>query len=364
MSVKTIRAVHLLLAIVVAWLGAICVLSPRASAVDDATDLVDFNRDVRPILSDKCFFCHGPDGEQLQAGLRLDDRTIATSKLDSGAIAIVPGDPNESELVYRIESFDEDERMPPLEAKLPPLTAAEKRLIRRWIEQGAHWEDQWSLVPLGEVSVPRVEDKTWPRNPIDRFVLARLEAERLGPSPEARMETLPRRVSFDLTGLPPTPEEVLAFLDDTSPDAYEQVVDQLLASPRYGEHMTVHWLDLARYSDTFGYQVDRDRRVCPWRDCVIRALNKNLSYLGLTLQCARCHDHKYDAVTQKEFYQLSAFFDNIDESGLSSYFTQSTPTPTLQLADDEQKQRIADLESLGFMMGKACSNFWRSQLEI
>lgn len=386
MGARLTTAAHVLLGFAVAWSAA------GAWAQDDPNRPIDFNRDIRPILSDKCFHCHGPDAEQRQAGLRLDQREGATSELDSGVTAIVPGKPDESELIYRVESEDEYERMPPADAKLPPLTAEQKELLRRWIAAGANWEEHWSLVPLRDTPLPAVKAQEWVQNPIDQFVLAKLEAKQITPAPEADKETLLRRVYFTLTGLPPTPTEVDAFLADESPDAYEKVVDRLLASPRYGEHVAVHWLDLARYSDTFGYQVDKDRRVWPWRDWVVKALNENLPYddfitwqlagdllpdatdeqilatafnrlhpqnaeggsteeefrieyvadrvetfglafLGLTVQCAKCHDHKFDPITQKEFYQLSDFFDNIDECGLSSYFTDATPTPALLLTE-------------------------------
>lgn len=399
MGARSTSAAHMCLVLAAAWIG-----TASACADEVAARPVDFNRDVRPILSDKCFFCHGPDAEQRQAGLRLDDRAVATSELESGVTAIVPGKPDESELVYRIESEDEYERMPPLEAKLPPLTTEQKALLRRWVAEGANWEEHWSLVPLKETPVPAVNANDWPQNPIDRFVLAKLESKKLVPAPEADKETLLRRVYFTLTGLPPTPEEVEAFLNDSSPNAYEKVVDRLLASPRYGEHVAVHWLDLARYSDTFGYQVDKDRRVWPWRDWVVKVLNENMPYdqfvtwqlagdllpdatdeqvlattfnrlhpqnaeggsteeefrieyvadrvetfglafLGLTVQCCKCHDHKFDPLPQKEFYQLSDFFDNIDECGLSSYFTDATPTPALLLANEDQKRAIAGEEA-------------------
>ena len=292
--------------------------------------------------------------------------------------------------------------MPPADSKLV-LSPAEVDLIRKWIKQGATWQEHWSFVPVRPVAIPKVQDPGWPRNAIDSFVLARLEHAGLPPAPLAAREVLLRRVTFDLTGLPPTLEELDAFLADDSPEAYEKVVDRLLKSTRYGERMASEWLDVARYSDTFGYQVDRDRFVWPWRDWVIRAFNNNLPYdefvtqqlagdllpnatddqilattfnrlhpqkveggstpeefrveyvadrnqtfatalLGLTMECARCHDHKYDPLRQQEYYQLSAFFDKIDEAGLYSYFTSSVPTPTLRLMDEATKAKVAAAE--------------------
>ena len=357
---------------------------------------VDFALQVRPILSDKCFFCHGPDAAHREADLRLD--------LEEGAkdYAVVPGKPDESELIRRIASNDEDERMPPAATGLK-LSKSEIDLLRNWIKQGAPWNTHWSLKPIGDPSPPNVRQTSWPRNEIDRFILARLEREGLSPAGSATRERLIRRVCLDITGLPPTLAQLDEFLADNSPAAYEKLVDRLLASERFGEHMAASWLDVARYSDTYGYQVDRDRYVWPWRDWVIRAFNENLPYdrfitqqlagdllpnasddeilatafnrlhpqkveggstpeefrieyvsdrtetfatafLGLTFVCARCHDHKYDPISQKEYYQISAFFDNIDEAGLYSYFTPAVPTPTLWLTDNQLKQKIADVE--------------------
>jgi len=354
---------------------------------------VDFSRDVRPILSDRCFKCHGPDEAARQVELRLDRREDADYVLDGDS-------PADSELLRRITETDPDERMPPADSGLT-LNAEEIDTLRRWIEQGAAYQPHWSYRPLGAVQTPDVTDVNWPRNDIDRFVLARLEQAGLSPSPEAGRERLIRRLSFDLTGLPPTLEEIDAFLADASADAYETLVDRLLGRPEYGERMAAEWLDVARYSDSYGYQVDRDRFVWPWRDWVIRAFNRNLPYdrfvtwqlagdllpgatdehilattfnrlhsqkveggsvpeefrveyvadrthtfatafLGLTLECARCHDHKFDPVTQREYYQLFAFFNNIDEAGLYSYFTPAIPTPTLLLAGESTQAKLAD----------------------
>ena len=357
-----------------------------------AADRVFFNRDVRPVLSDKCYVCHGPDAEQRQAGLRLDVEDAAKQ------IAIVPGEPGQSELVRRIFSDDQDERMPPADSKLE-LTPRERDVLRTWIQQGASWDQHWAFVPLQSPSLPDIRYSQWPRNAIDYFVLSSLKEQSSVPSQEATRESLLRRISFDLTGLPPLLSEIDEFVADDAPDAWSNLIDRLLGSEHYGERMASVWLDLARYSDTFGYQVDRDRLVWPWRDWVIRAFNSNMSYsefitkqvagdllpnagdddiiattfnrlhpqkveggstpeefrieyvsdrtqtfatafLGLTMECCRCHDHKYDPITQEEYYQLTAYFDNIDEAGLYSYHTRATPTPTLLLLDERRRGRM------------------------
>lgn len=365
------------------------------SAIEAAAeDRVEFNRDVRPILSDKCFSCHGPDAKKRQAELRLDDRDVAVK-----AKAIVVGKPDASELIKRVLSDDPEERMPPESSKLERLTRQEVETLRRWIEQGAEYQNHWSFIPLKFTSNERN-----PSAAIDRLIADGLAKRNLKPQPEADRATLIRRVSFDLTGLPPAPAEIEAFLTDDKPDAYERLVDRLLQSEHYGERMAVDWLDVARYADSFGFQVDREREMWPWRDWVIRAFNQNLpfdqfvtwqlagdllpnatddqilatafnrlhqqeseggsveeeyrveyvcdrvqtfatAFLGLTFECARCHDHKYDPITQREFYQLFAMFQNIDEAGLYAFFTQSPPTPTLLLADAPAKDRVAALRS-------------------
>ena len=364
---------------------------PPAAA---AAPTVDFQRDVRSILSDKCFQCHGPDEETREADLRFDRRDGAAHVL------AVPGeDVDDSELMRRILSSDPDERMPPPSSKLK-LEPSEIATLRRWIAEGGEYTTHWSFRPLVPRAVPDVGRSPWPRNEIDAFVWKRLQAEGRQPAPEASRRRLLRRLCFDLTGLPPSLELLERFLADERTDAYERVVDQLLDSSAYGERMASDWLDVARYSDSYGYQVDRDRFVWPWRDWVLRSFNQNLSYdkfityqlagdllpsptddqilattfcrlhpqkveggsvpeefrveyvadrthtfgtamLGLTLECCRCHDHKFDPITQREYYQLFAFFNNIDEAGLYSYFTESIPTPTLLLAKDEQKKQLA-----------------------
>ncbi len=356
--------------------------------------MVDFNRHIRPILSDKCFFCHGPDPETQDADLRLDVRDAAIA-----AGAIVPGSPGDSLLLERVAHEDPDERMPPPKAKLGSLTPEERDLLRRWIEQGAEYRTHWSFVTIPEeVPLPDAGEG-WARNGIDRFVAAQLEERGLSPAAEATRERWLRRVSFDLTGLPPSLAEIDAFLADTSADAFETVVDRLLDSRAYGERMAADWLDQARFADTFGYQADRDMHVWPWRDWVIGAYNDNLPYdqfitwqtagdllpdatheqklattfnrlhrqtneggsndeefridyvndrvatngtvfLGLTLECSRCHDHKYDPISARDYYAMSAFFNNIDESGLYSHFTETVPTPALPLYEGDQEKRL------------------------
>jgi hypothetical protein len=357
---------------------------------------LSFNRDIRPILSEHCFACHGPDSASRKAELRLDQRDTAV-KLG----AIVPSKPDDSELVRRIFSADHDEVMPPPETKRS-LTTEQKDLLKRWVAEGAEYQAHWAFhaVP-GEVPVPSPgRSADWISSPIDAFVLDRLNREKLQPADPASREKWIRRVSFDLTGLPPTLEEIDSFVEDRSLSAYDKIVDRLLASPAYGERMANDWLDVARYADTFGYQADRNMHMAPWRDWVIRAFNSNLLYndfitwqiagdmlenptrdqrlatafnrlhrqtneggsieeefrieyvadrvrtmgtafLGLTFECARCHDHKYDPITQREYYSLTAFFNNIDEHGLYSHFTETAPTPTLLLyeADQESKHK-------------------------
>lgn len=359
---------------------------------------IHFNRDVRPILSNACYACHGPDSARREAGLRLDQRAAVIAKLDSGAKAIVPGNIEASELVRRVLTDNADERMPPLGSN-KKLTAAEIDTLKRWIAQGAEYQPHWAFVPPKHSNPPAVIDaKKWVRNDIDRFVLARLEREGLQPAGEAARESLLRRLAFDLTGLPPTIEEVKSFLADASPQAYEKMVDRYLASPAYGEQMARHWLDLARYADTNGYQYDTERQQWVWRDWVIDAYNRNIpfdqftieqlagdllpdttpaqrlatgfnrnhgvtieggvvdeeyrveyvmdrlvttgtTWLGLTVGCARCHDHKFDPLSQKEFYQLYAFFNQVPEKGLNGFEPKEVIASPLAAA---QNQQLAD----------------------
>jgi hypothetical protein len=396
------------------WLAPVSLffLAAGSGMVADPAGKLDFNFQVRPILADRCFKCHGPDEKARKAKLRLDlqETAYAFRDKDTRKAVIVPGKPEESELCRRIVATDDDDRMPPPASNLS-LNDDEKKLLRQWVAQGAEYKPHWAFIPVGEVPVPKPADSAQLRNPIVAFVLARLERENLKLSPEAPREALVRRLSFDLRGLPPSLAEIDTFLTDKSANAYEALVDRLLASPAYGEQQAQIWLDLARYADTYGYQNDVERDMSPWRDWVIRAFNQDLPYdqfitwqlagdllphptrdqvlatafnrlhrqtneggsveeefrieyvsdrvatagsafLGLTLGCARCHDHKYDPVSQKDFYRMSAFFDNIDESGLYSHFTHATPSPSLLLYRDGEEAKhdkvqraIADKEA-------------------
>jgi len=362
---------------------------------------VDFQREIRPILADTCYTCHGPDKSQRSTDLRLDTREGAFGDL-GGYKAIVPGRPAESEVIKRISSSDPDERMPPPKSGRQ-LNRQQIESLRRWIAEGAVWQDHWSFMPPQRPVEPEVRLNTWPRNALDRFVLAQLEKEGLSPSAEANKETLIRRVTLDLTGLPPTIAEIDAFLADSTADAYEKLVERLLASPRYGEHMAAAWLDAARYSDTNGYQTDSTRTMWPWRDWVVEAFNQNQPFdqftveqiagdllpdatdrqklatgfnrnhplngeggriaeesrveyvvdrvdatatvwLGLTAGCGRCHDHKYDPLSQREFYQLYAFFNNISESGAVDKGGNAAPVMAIRRPDpkiDQLETQIA-----------------------
>lgn len=361
---------------------------------------VDFNFQVRPLLSDRCFRCHGPDSAARKAKLRLDTRDGALRELEDGWVVVKPGQPGRSELIRRIFTDNEDDLMPPPDSHLS-LSSAEKELLKRWVSEGAEYQSHWAFLPVGKITPPVPARSKWVRNPIDAFVLSRLQREKLSPAPQASREILIRRLAFNLTGLPPTLAELDAFLADKSPDAYEKVVAHFLNSPAYGERMALDWLDLARYADTYGYQADVERDMSPWRDWVIQAFNENLPYdqfltwqlagdllpnptreqrlatafnrlhrqtneggsveeefraeyamdrvntvgmamLGLTMECARCHDHKFDPIKQTEYFSFLAFFNSIDESGLYSHFTRATPTPTLLLwSEDQEKQHAA-----------------------
>ncbi|MCA9031875.1 MAG: DUF1553 domain-containing protein, partial [Planctomycetaceae bacterium] len=364
-----------------------------------------FNRDIRPLLSDRCFHCHGPGEGNRQAELRLDqaDGPQGAYREEEGVIAIKPGSLNESELWARITSTDPDVVMPPPDSHKEPLDEKEQELIKKWIEAGAPYEDFWAFVTPSMPELPQNVDGA----PIDRFVRRRLASEGLSPSTRADKRTLIRRVTFDLTGLPPTREEVHTFLADDSPQAFEKVVDRLLESPHYGEHMAKYWLDLVRFADTNGIHHDHYRDLSPYRDWVIRAFNDNLPYddftryqlagdlypeptrdqlvasgfnrlhliidrgtalpeesftrnvidrvtsvgtafMGMTVQCAVCHDHKYDPFTMRDFYSLSAFFNNIDanpETGGRSGtdFLRGLQTPYINLTVDDQDARLNEL---------------------
>ncbi len=363
---------------------------------------IGFARDVRPILSDHCFACHGPDDRARKAGLRLDTQEGAFGALESGAHAIVPGKPGDSELILRVESRDPEELMPPRKFG-KPLSPEQVAVLRRWVEQGATWTKHWAFKAPVKPVPPAVKDQSWPINEVDRFILERLEDEGLRPEAEAARTALIRRVTLDLTGLPPTPEEVDAFLADRSARAYETVVDRLLDSPRYGEHMARFWLDAARYGDTHGLHLDNYREIWPYRDWVIRAFNANKPFdrfvveqlagdllpnptldqlvatgfnrchvstseggsieeevyvrnivdqvdtngtvfLGLSTGCARCHDHKYDPIRAKDYYQLFAFFNNIDGPALDGNSAKWAPLVAVPTAGQREALKKADAE--------------------
>ena len=397
-------------ALVLTSLVVSCAVLLAARAGDAAsTSRVRFNRDVRPLLSGRCFACHGP-GKQ-KAKLRLDqaDGEQGAYRERGGARAIVPGSPEDSELWYRITTDDPLDAMPPADSHKERLDARERDLIRRWILEGAEYERHWAFVAPTAPAIPAVRDEKWSGQAIDRLVMHRLEAEGLQPQPRADRRTLIRRLTLDLTGMPPTREEIAAFLREESPEAYEQLVDRLLASPRYGEHMARYWLDLVRFADTNGIHHDHFRDLSPYRDWVIRSFNSNLGYdrfvtdqlagdlfaeptedqriasgfhrlhriidvgtalpeesftlnvvdrvtsvgtafLGLTLQCATCHNHKYDPVSQADFYAMFAFFNNLDaapETGGRSGpdFLRGLQPPYIDLPTPEQAVALAELEA-------------------
>ncbi|MBI1356027.1 MAG: DUF1553 domain-containing protein [Acidobacteria bacterium] len=369
------------------------------AAALDPPQRIEFNRDVRPILSDRCFACHGPDAENRKTPLRLDTAEGAAVDLNSGGRALTPGDPSTSKLIERVRSDSPVLRMPPAYAGHDALTEPEIRVLERWIEQGAAFESHWAFRSPTRPHTPVVRRQDWVRNPIDAFVLARLEQEGLSPSREADKAKLLRRVSLDLTGLPASPVELDRFLSDRSPDAYEKAVRRLLDSPRYGERMALLWLDAARYADTNGYQSDGSRSMWRWRDWVIASFNQNMPFdeftveqiagdllpgatrdqilatgflrnhrtnaeggiveeefmveyaadraettatvwMGLTVGCARCHDHKFDPIKQKEFYQLFAYFNNLDERGLVYNFGNDGPQIKAPTREQDAKLEI------------------------
>lgn len=379
------------------FLAAMFVSAP----VGWADDQVLFNRDIRPILSENCYACHGPDESKRMTGLRLDSESGAAAALSNGREAIVVGDPEASELFLRVSTDDEARRMPPAAFGHEPLAEGEIELIRLWIEQGATWQGHWAYLPPQRPAVPAARYPGWPANPIDSFVLQRLQEERLEPSPPASRETLIRRVTLDLTGETPQLADVDNFLADASPAAYETLVDRLLASPGYAERMAIRWLDAARYADTNGYQTDAARDMWRWRDWVIDAFAANKPFdeftveqiagdmlpdarldqivatgfnrnhrgngeggiidaeyaveyvvdrvdttstvwLGLTVGCARCHDHKYDPITQKEYYELFAYFNNIPERGKAFKYGNSPPMVKAPTFEQEEQLRKLD----------------------
>ncbi|MEK6249265.1 MAG: PSD1 and planctomycete cytochrome C domain-containing protein, partial [Planctomycetales bacterium] len=365
-----------------------------------ADDAIDYNRDIRPILSEHCYQCHGPDENHRQGGLRLDQQESAMGEADSGELAVVPGKPEESELVRRIHSDDADQIMPPADSN-KELTDQQIQLLQKWIQQGAAWREHWAFVAPRRPVEPQL-DSAWPQNPVDRFILDRLRGEELQPSSTASRETLIRRVTFDLTGLPPTLDEIRVFLADSSPQAYERLVDRLLASPHYGEHMARFWLDAARYGDTHGLHLDNYREMWLYRDWVVRAFNANMPFnqftieqlagdlldgstqdqkiasgfnrchvttseggsikeevyvrnvkdrvsttgtvfMALTLECTSCHDHKYDPLTMKDYYSLFAFFNSLDGAALDG--NRKEHAPFVRVHDDESQSQLDGIQS-------------------
>lgn len=388
---------------------SLCLLLISASAF--AAEDIRFNRDIRPILSENCFYCHGQDPKHREADLRLDVRDEAV-KAHEGVTAIVPGKPEQSEMLKRLLSHDADEQMPPPESNRK-VTPAQIELIRRWIAQGAPYEKHWSFVSPERAPAPKVTDVSWVRQPLDRFVLAKLEAEGLKPSAAATPASWLRRASFDLTGLPPTPAEIKAFESEAAQKgdaAYAAAADRLLASPRFGERLAQEWLDVARYADTHGFNNDSARSMWRWRDYVIESFNANMPFdrfvteqlagdllpkptpdqrlatafnrnhvinseggiideeyrveyvadrvrttstalLGLTMECARCHDHKYDPITQKDYYRMFAFFNNVFEYGEDGRVANAVPllvTPTREQQAEIRRmdEKLADLDRL------------------
>ena len=365
---------------------------------------IDFNLHVKPILSDRCFACHGPDEAARKADLRLDIEEGAFVALgeEKNRYALSPGNLRKSEVYHRLISDDPDFTMPPPESNLS-LNDQEKATIIRWIEQGAQWKRHWSFIPPEKADIPSVEQQDWPQNEIDNFVLAKMEQHQLQPNQQADQVTLLRRLYFDLTGLPPSPNAIDNFLKDNSPNAYEKVVDKLMSSHAYGERMAMEWMDVARYADSHGYHADGYRMMWPWRDWVIEAFNQNMPYdqfmtlqlagdllpdpdreqilatafhrnhpmtaeggivdeeyrleyvfdrtittaktfLGLTIECARCHDHKYDPISQKEFFQFSAYFNNLNELGMTG--DDGNTGPMLKLTDKVTQQKLDSVKDL------------------
>lgn len=359
---------------------------------------ISYSFDVKPILSDKCYACHGPDAGTREAGLRFDTEDGAYVPLgeNNDRYAVIPGDVENSEMMKRIFAKDVHKLMPPTHSNLS-LNDYEKKILKKWIKDGAKWNTHWAFKAPEKSEVPEVNDKKWVNNEVDHFILKKLESEGLTPSVIATKEKLIRRISFDLTGLPPTLEEINDFTTDTSPNAFEKIIDRLLASDAYGERMALDWMEVARYADTHGYQDDLERTMWPWRDWVISAFNKNLPYnqfvkwqlagdqidnasleqivasgfnrnhkitqeggvideeyrveyvmdrtnttskafMGLTMECARCHDHKYDPISQKEFYGMYSFFNQLNEKGRMEY--GETPEPSITLDQKMVKEKL------------------------
>lgn len=381
-------------------LTGVVVLTSRAVETASAPakpdkSIIQFNRDIRPILSENCFACHGPDPAARKEGLRLDQEQGLFGDRKGGK-AVIKGDPKKSLLYQRVTSNDDDEIMPPAKSHKEPLKPKQRELIRKWIEQGAPWQSHWSFIPPVKSPLPEVKDAAWVRNAIDAFVLAKLEEKGLKPAPKADKRSLIRRLSFDLTGLPPSPQQVESFINDQTPNAYEKVVDQMLATPAYGEQRARYWLDAARYADTHGLHFDNYREIWPFRDWVINAFNSNMHFdeftieqlagdllpnrtldqqvasgfnrcnettneggtipeeniffytrdrtettgrvwLGLTVNCAVCHDHKFDPITQRDFYSMSAFFNNSTMGPLDGNVQNTPPVIMVPAAQDQAR---------------------------
>ena len=403
MKSKIVIVSALLLVTVISWLACMHAKNDVAAMADK----VSYNFNIRPILSDKCFKCHGPDINKREAGLRLDipDSAFAPLRETKGAFALVPFKPEESELYKRISSTDTDYLMPTPSSHLSVLTANEIALFKKWILQGAKYEPHWAFVKPVKMTLPEIKNKELAKNEIDYFVFSKQQQQGLTPNEEADKERLLKRVSLDLTGLPPSEKMMDKFTANKNANAYETIVDELLNNPAYGEKMAVHWLDIARYADSYGYQDDNIRTQWAWRDWVIHAFNKNIPYntfltwqmagdmlpnankeqilatgffrnhkyteeggvipeeyrisyildktktfgkgiLGLTVECAQCHDHKYDPISQKDYYQLFAFFNNTKEIGYEGDVNASKPAkmPVLNITDDDTKNLLSFID--------------------
>ncbi|HSD30151.1 MAG TPA: DUF1553 domain-containing protein [Vicinamibacteria bacterium] len=384
------------------------VLTRRPAAKPRDPSRTSFNRDVRPILAESCFPCHGPDRNRRKAGLRLDRDDVATAKLPSGVVAVVAGAAEKSAILARVLDPDEERRMPLATSGRPRLRPEQVATLRRWIEEGAEWEPHWAYIPPVRAAPPATHDRDWPRSPVDAFVLAGIEAAGLAPSPEAGRAELLRRLSFDLTGLPPTPDEVRAFEQDSRSDAYERQVERLLASERFGERMAVFWLDLVRYADSVGYHSDNARPMWRYRDWVVAAFNRNVPFdrftaeqlagdllpgagfeqkvasgynrllqtteeggaqpkeyraiyladrvrnvgavwMGATVGCAQCHDHKFDPYLAKDFYSLAAFFADVEEEPVGrrkpDHLADEAPRAKIDALDAKIERLRAELEA-------------------
>ncbi len=385
-------------------LGTAFFFACQNKSTNNIPETISYNYDVRPILSDKCFNCHGPDANKREAGLRLDIASEAYKALQEhpGKFAIVPGKPEQSELFLRISTDDTSLQMPLARSTMPKLTEREILVLKKWISQGAQYEPHWAFVVPKKLPLPALDNKEWPKNEIDHFILQKLEEKGLTPNESADKERLAKRLFMDITGILPTPEESSSFVNDTDPKAYEKLIDQLMSRPQYGEKMAISWLDIARYADSHGFQDDNYRTQWPWRDWVIYAYNKNMRYdtfitwqlagdllpnptkeqilatgfnrnhkiteeggvideeyrlmyvqdrtvtlsramLAMTVECAKCHDHKYDPISQKDYYQFAAFFNSVKEVGLES--TVGGPetfakNPRMQITNEDVKNTL------------------------